>query len=443
MTESKEPTILCVASFFKGNDFIRECKRQGARVVLLTREKLLTADWARESLADVIAVPGKTSVQSYLAAASHVARHQRVSGVVALEEYDIVTAAHIREHVCVPGMGTSAARCFQDKLAMRAKARERRLPQPDFVPLLNSEAIEEFMKRTAPPWMLKPRIGASSMGIRKLDKPEMVWRAIAELDTREAFHETAAFHLLEQYIPGDVYHVDSLVEGGKILFASVERYGVTPFEVSHFGGVTLSHTVKHGSQEERVLFALNKKLLDGFGFKRGVTHAEFIRCADSEKLGNPAPEFGRAEKVPRADISRSGRGSARTSRSGQFYFLEVAARVGGAYTTETIEGVSGINPWREWARIELATSERPYVMPPVRQEYGGIVLSLARQEHPKTCRYTDPEIVYRICKPWHVGLIVRSPDYDRVIDLLTQYRRRFSEEFTAVAPPEKTPEQYL
>jgi biotin carboxylase len=430
MTDSKEPTILCIASFFKGNDFIRECKRQGARVVLLTREKLLAADWARESLSDLIAIPGKTSVQSYLAAASHVARHRRVSRVVALEEYDIVTAAHIREHLCVPGMGTTSARWFQDKLAMRARARDRRLPQPDFVPLLNPETVDEFMKRTAPPWMLKPRIGASSMGIRKLHEPELVFSAIAELNAREAFHETAAFHLLEQYIPGDVYHVDSLVEGGKILFASVERYGVPPFEVSHFGGVTLSHTVKHGSQEERVLLALNKRLLDGFGFKRGVTHAEFIRRADSEKLSG-------------THISRSGRVRASTCRRDQFYFLEVAARVGGAYTTDTIEGASGINPWREWARIELATSARSYILPPVRQEYGGIALSLARQERPSTSHYTDPEIVYRVCKPWHVGLIVRSPDYDRVINLLSVYTRRFSEEFTTVAPPEETPEQHL
>jgi biotin carboxylase len=448
MTDSNEPTILCVASFFKGNDFIRECKQQGARVVLLTREKLLAADWAREALADLVAIPGKTSVQSYLAAASHVARHLRVSRVVALEEYDIVTAAHIREHLCVPGMGTTTARCFQDKLAMRARAHAVDIPQPEFVPLLNYEAIDEFMKRIPAPWMLKPRIGASSMGIRKLHEPEMVWRAIATLDAREAFHETAAFHLLEHYLPGAVYHVDSLVAGGRILFASVERYGAPPFEVSNCGGVTLSHTVEHGSQAQRALLALNKKLLDGFGFERGVTHAEFIRRVDSQEPGKPvrsvsAPEFGMAEKVSSAKISRSGRGPAQTAECGQFHFLEVAARVGGAYTAETIAAASGINLWREWARIELATPERPYKLPPARREYGGIAVSLARQEHPCTARYTDPEIAYRVCQPWHVGLIVRSPDYQRVIDLLARYTSRFSEDFTAVAPPEETPEQHL
>jgi biotin carboxylase len=424
-------TILCIASFFKGNEFIRECKQQGALVVLLTREKLLTADWARDSLAEVIAIPGKTSVQSYLAAATHVAKSCNVTRVIALEEYDIVTAAHIREHLSVPGMGTTTARCFQDKLAMRAKAYETNIPQPEFVSLLNYEAIDDFLKRVAPPWMLKPRIGASSMGIRKLGRPEDVWAAIAELDERQGFHETAAFHLLEQYVPGDVYHVDSLVEGGKVLFATVEHYGRPPFDVSQFGGVNVSHTIKHGSREQRLLLKLNRKLLTGLGFERGVTHAEFIRPAESTQPKHSSPGVGASWSLG-------------TSSAGdQFHFLEVAARVGGAYTAETIFAASGINPWREWARIEVATAARPYRLPPLRQEYGGVAVSLARQECPSTDSYTEPEIAYRISKPWHVGLIVRSPNYERVTSLLARYAERFTEDFTAVAPPEKTPEQHL
>lgn len=414
MTISNTPTILCIASFFKGNDFIRECKRQGSGVVLLTREKLLGAEWARESLDDLIAIPGKTSVQSYLAAATWVARQRRVVRVVALEEYDIVTAAHLREHLCVSGMGTTIARSFQDKLAMRSKAGEVSIPQPKFVPLVNYEVVDEFMKQTSSPWMLKPRIGASSMGIKKLHDPEAVWRAMAELDARESFHERSDFHLLEQFVPGDVYHVDSLVAAGKVLFASVERYGVPPFEVSHSGGVPISYFVKHGSHEQRALLALNKKLLKGFGFEQGVTHAEFIRPTNAAQHQNE-----------------------------EFIFLEVAARVGGAYTADTIAAATGINLWREWARIELATPERPYVLPPVRKEYGGIVLSLARQENPSTCLYDDPEIVYRVSKPWHVGLIVRSPDYGRVVGLLNEYGRRFCEDFTAVVPAEESAEQHL
>ncbi|HEU4511054.1 MAG TPA: ATP-grasp domain-containing protein [Pyrinomonadaceae bacterium] len=302
MTNSKMPTILCIASFFKGNEFIRECKRRGAGVVLLTREKLLGAEWARDSLDDLIAIPGKTSVQSYLAAATYVARQRRVVRVVALEEYDVVTAAHIREHLCLPGMGTTTARSFQDKLAMRCRASEVAIHQPQFVPLVNYDVVDEFMKQTSPPWMLKPRIGASSMGIKKLYDPEAVWRALADLDAREAVHERSDFHLLEQFIPGHVYHVDSLVAAGKVLFASVERYGAPPFDVSHCGGVPLSYFVKYGSREQRALLALNKKLLKGFGFEQGVTHAEFIRPAASTQYPNEPFIFLRLQHESAAPI---------------------------------------------------------------------------------------------------------------------------------------------
>jgi biotin carboxylase len=409
MTHSQPPTILCIATFFKGNEFIRECKQQGARVVLLTREKLANANWAFDSLDDLRALPGKVTEQSYLEAALKVMRHQRVTRVVALEEYDVVTAAFIREQTCIQGPETTTARRFQDKLAMRDRARNTDIPQPHFVSLVNHDAVANFSQRIAPPWMLKPRFGASAMGIRKLNNQEDVWRAIAELDKREGFQESSVFHLLEHYIPGDVYHVNSLVVDGKVIFASVEHYCAPPFDISQHGGVNISHTVRRDSPEEQRLLEVNRRVLERFGIERGVTHAEFVH----------------------------------SSTSNEFYFLEVAARVGGAHTAETIEAASGINLWREWARIELATSERPYSLPPVNHDYGGIVVSLARQEHPSTEAYKDPEIVYRVNKPWHVGLVVRSPSYDRVMELLARYQQSFAEHFAAVAPPEEKPQQYL
>lgn len=408
------PTILCIASFFKGNDFIREAHAQGARVLLLTREKLLGENWARESLDELLAIPGKTSVAAYLAAATHLARGRRITRVVALEEYDIVTAAHIREHLGVGGMGTSSARCFQDKLAMRTKGRALGLPQPEFVQLVNYEAIDQFMKSHASPWILKPRVGASSMGMRKLRESQEVWTAILELDAREELHERSDFHLLEKYEPGNVYHVDSLIVEGKIVFTHVARYGAPPFDITHGGGVTTSGTVPYASKPRRALLALNAKVLTGFEIDRGVTHAEFIERSGANK-----------------------------SARDRFLFLEVAARAGGAFTAETIEAASGINVWREWAKIESATRERAYQLPKTRKEFGGIAMSLARQEHPDTRAYDDSEIVLRVVKPHHVGLIIRSQRHKRMIELLDQYVARFKEDFTAVIPVEERAEQHL
>ena len=129
----------------------------------------------------------------------------------------------------------------------------------------------------------------------------------------------------------------------------------------------------------------------------------------------------------------------KSESDGEFYFLEVAARVGGAYTADVLEAASGINLWREWARLEVG-GVNPLKRLRPRKEYAGIILSLARQEHPDTSAYDDPEIVYRAKKRHHAGLIVRSKSFDRVTELLDDYARRFADDFIAVLPPLERPE---
>jgi hypothetical protein len=400
-SEARTQTIVCLASYFKGVEFIRECKRQGARVVLVTREKILHEDWPRESLDDIIALPNDAGPELFLYVVSQTGRPQKIDHVIALEEFDVIPAGLIREHLCLDGMTSAAARVFRDKLSMRVRASNAGIRVPDFAHVLNYDELRDYMARVPPPWVLKPRSDVSAVGIKKLEDSEQVWRAIDALDARDNLRERSPFYLLERYVAGDVYHVDSLVNDGRVVFAGASAYGRPPMEVAHQGGVFITRTVKRGSEDERALLKLNRKLIGALGLSHGAAHAEFIKSA--------------------AD--------------GEFYFLEIAARVGGAYIAESLEAASGINVWREWARIELARGTGRYKLPPQRKEYGGIVLSLARQEYPDTGAYTEDEIVYRVRKRHHVGLVVRSAKLERADELLNQYAHRFSEEFTAVAPP--------
>jgi biotin carboxylase len=120
-------------------------------------------------------------------------------------------------------------------------------------------------------------------------------------------------------------------------------------------------------------------------------------------------------------------------------FLETSARVGGAFIVDTIEAATGVNLWREWARIELAGEEGDYALPPRRDDFSGIVLTLARQESPDMSAYTDPEIAKAIRKDHHAGLIVSSPDAQRVEALIADYTQRFYRDFFATAPPPERP----
>ena len=402
MPKSELPplNVICLASYFKGGDFIRECKRLGCRVILITREKMLKEDWPHDSIDDLIAILNDADVPLFIDLAAFISRRMKPDLVVALEEFDVMTAALIREHLGLPGMSSSTAKTFRDKFRMAEAAKAARVEVPDYVPLINSDDVRDFMERVPPPWIIKPRSDVSAIGIRKVDEGEQVWRAIDELNERENLRERASYYLLAQFIPGEVFHVDSVVGDGRVLFAGANRYGRPPLEVAHQGGAYISRTIAHRSEDEKKLFEINRKLIKAFGLRRGAGHAEFIK----------------------------------SDADGKFYFLEMASRVGGAYIAEVLEAASALSLWREWARIEVNGARAARLKPP-RNDYAGIILSLAKQEYPDTDTYDDPEIVYRVKKLHHAGLIVRSPKLERVEELLGEYAVRFAEDFVAVVPP--------
>src|SRR6266516_2079847 len=395
MTNLPPKTVLCMSSYEKGQEFIRECKRQGWQVILLTVTTLEHAKWPRESIDEVYYMPDLSKVEDVILGVSFLARSRVIDLIVALDDYDVPTAAALREHLRVPGMGDTTVRYFRDKLAMRLKAREHDISVPDFVHVLNYDRIREFMGRVPPPWVLKPRFEVSTIGITKINSQEEFWPRLDMLGDRQSFH------LLERYVPGDVYHVDSLVVDHEVVFAEAQQYGRPPLDVFHEGGISTTRTLPRGSEDELTLKGLSRQILDAFGLVQGVAHMEFIKGRDE----------------------------------GHFYFLETAARVGGANIVELIEGATGINLWRERAKIETAPEPGAYQLSEPQQNYAGVIITLARQEYPDTTAYQEPEIVWRLNKRYHVGFVVAAQDPDRVKFLLDQYTPRVANDFSATAPP--------
>ncbi len=398
--------VVCLATYFKGADFIRECKAHGCHVVLVTKEKMLREDWPRESLDDLIAVPNDAGPALFIDLLAFLARQRKIDRVVALEEFDVVTAALMREHLCLPGLSSSRAKVFRDKLSMAVHSQRAGINVPDFVPLVNRDEVREFMERVPPPWIIKPRSDVSAIGIRKIESDSEVMRTMDEMNERENLRERASYYLLARFIPGEVFHVDSVVNDGKVVFSGANQYGRPPMQVAHQGGAYISRTLDRGTNDEKALFETNKKLIKALRLERGATHAEFIK----------------------------------SDADGKFYFLEIAARVGGAYIAEVLEAATGVNLWREWAKLEIADGRGTTKIRPTRKEYAGIILSLAKQESPDTSAYIDEEIVHRVTKRHHAGLIVRSTQLGRINQLLDDYALRFAGDFVAVAPPPERPE---
>jgi biotin carboxylase len=398
LPEDRPLTILCVSSYEKGQEFLRTCKAMGCRVYLLTVEKLRHADWPHEAIDEMFFMPEELPLPGLLNAVSYAARTRKIDRIVALDEFDMENVSAIREHLRIPGMGLTTVRYFRDKLAMRMRAKEAGVPVPEFVHVLNHDELQDYMARVPAPWLLKPRSQASGIGMKKIYQPHELWPWLDKLGDEHSHF------LLEQFVPGSVFHVDSVVNEREVLFADAHAYGVPPLDVSHAGGVFTTRTVERDSADAKALQEVNKKVIESLGPLRGVTHAEFLK----------------------------------SHSNGELYFIEIAARVGGAYISDVVEAASGINLWREWARLEVGAGKTPYSIPPQRRNYAGVIVSLARQEEPDTSAYNDPEIVYRVKKYHHAGFVVKSPDPARIKELLESYSRRFVTDFLATQPvPDK------
>jgi biotin carboxylase len=254
------------------------------------------------------------------------------------------------------------------------------------------------MARVPAPWLLKPRSQASGIGMKKIQQPDELWPWLDQLGDQQSFY------LLEQFVPGVVYHVDGVVSDREVLFAEPHAYGAPPLDVSHQGGVFTTRTLPRDAAETKRLLDVNREVIEGLGYLRGITHAEFLK----------------------------------SHADGKFYFIEIAARVGGAYISDMIEAATNINLWREWARLEVGAGKQSYKLPATRRDYAGVIVSLARQEEPDTSAYQDPEIVYRVSKFHHAGFVLRSSKPERIQQLLDSYSARFVQDFLATQPvPEK------
>ncbi len=390
-------TILCLTSYLKGEDFITAAKETGATVILVTSESLAEAAWPWSAIDQAFFMPvidGQWSMDDLLKSISYLARTSWLDRIVALDDLDLEKAAMLREHLRVRGMGDTRTRYFRDKLAMRRRARESGIPVPDFIHVLNHSALNEFFESVPAPWVLKPRSAAGSIGVQKVESAEEAWKLINELEDEQSFH------LIEAYLPGRVYHVDSIVIDGEVLFAAAHAYMDAPMVVAHGGGVFRSHSLATDDPDLPLLKDINQRVMKSMGLTSGVSHTEFIK----------------------------------SDEDGQFYFLETSARVGGAHLAEMIEAETGINLWAEWARIELLEEGDQYELPELRHNHSGILITLARDEHPDMSAYDGDEVVWKLKRRYHAGILVRAETHERLLELMESYGERIREDFHAAMP---------
>ena len=400
----KEKVIVCISCYYKGYDFMDEMHHLGNKVILITSENFKEKNWPWHAIHEVYYMkevePSVWNLDHLIQGFSHLLKTHQIDCVVALDDYDVEKAALVRETFRIPGMGQTTHRYFRDKLAMRQKAKDSGIEAPEFSSIFNDEIVNEFADKIAAPWVLKPRSEASATGIIKVKTKEDLWTQIDKLgEDRYKF-------LMESFKPGDVFHVDSLVYNSEIIFTSASQYLSTPMEISHEGGVFRTKTLGRYSEEFLALEKCNAKVLKSFGLVNGVSHTEFIRGKED----------------------------------GKWYFLETSSRVGGANIADLVEASTGINLWREWARIENALLKKlPYEIGKSTGFAAGLILALAKDKIPNCEKFQCEEVVKFISLEHHVGIVYKSASKEKIQEKLDEAALIITRDYLNILPPRSKP----
>ena len=326
---------------------------------------------------------------------AYLMKNHQIDAVIALDDFDVEKAAMIRETYRIPGMGQTTHRYFRDKLAMRQQAKDNGISVPEFSSIFNDAKLHQFTQDVAGPWVLKPRSEASASGIIKINSADELWPAVETLG-----NERYKF-LLEAFKPGDVYHVDCLVYNKEIVFSCFSKYLSPPMKVSHEGGVFRTKTLARNSEEAMGLEKINKEVLDKFGIQNGATHSEYIRGID-----------------------------------GQYYFLETSSRVGGAHIPDMVEAATGVNIWREWAKLENALlAGEKYAVEETRKLFSGLIVSLAKEKHSDTSDLQNEDVEKFLPIDYHIGIVYKATTEERIQERLDQAAVIVTERILNILPP--------
>ncbi|HEU0018780.1 MAG TPA: ATP-grasp domain-containing protein, partial [Thermoleophilaceae bacterium] len=257
-----------------------------------------------------------------LAATAHLAD---VEGVVNCSESCLRTQAALVERHGVPGIDSETAAVCRDKQLMMRRFDQHGVPIGRRRVVSKLADIPEAVRDVGCPGVLKPSTGVASLFTVRFDSEDELDRWFAQFDAAASGHHSAAIRemdgrwLVEEYLDGPGFSVESLTLGGETTHVAVCRKG----EMSQPFFLETGHTCPAPIADD-----LREKMEDvaaaaiaALGIADGITHAEM-------KL---------------------------TSRG--IRVLEVGARMGGGSIRQVVKLATGVDLLE--LTLELARGRRP------------------------------------------------------------------------------------
>jgi biotin carboxylase len=253
---------------------IAKAKELGLRVVFVQhRDRMLPG---HVELADALLMVDYTDwevVRPLVEAAYEVYKFTKV---VSLGEQAMETVGRINDHFGLGGTSFEVSALFKDKLVMRRHLAQAGLPSVAAADVTGPADIEEFGREHGYPVVLKPIDNTASRGVVVIERPEDVlgsWEYGSGLRDRDdlvlgQFFPVGRF-LVEEYIPGPEYSVETFSFGGRHSVVSItEKYTNGVVEAAHALPARLT------AESEAEVCDYIRRFLSTMGLQDGVAHTE-------------------------------------------------------------------------------------------------------------------------------------------------------------------------
>ncbi|WP_414938808.1 ATP-grasp domain-containing protein [Amycolatopsis sp. cmx-11-51] len=257
--------------------YLGELTRRGLRVLVITAESYrdqATAavgdqDNPASQITEIGYVSGDFTVQgAFLAGAVAQATAWRarydIVGAYAVGDYLAEPTGLLCDALGVPSPGLRASRACRSKFLQRWYAPELSPPSLT-IPAGDRDTTD--LSGVTYPAVVKPAGRASSSGVETVRDEGELRRRLAEYPGHEVV-------LVEQKVDGPEYSVESLVQQGEVIFASVTGKETTDSHARTF--VELAHSVPTADDGVRdSVLGANRALLGKLAFADGIAHSEW------------------------------------------------------------------------------------------------------------------------------------------------------------------------
>lgn len=161
----------------------------------------------------VVALQDYTCDEELNSAVARIATEGTIQRLICGTEDDLLRCAKIRADFGIPGMSVDAALAFTDKLLMKQFVSTAGVRTPIFSGA-DDESLTVIRDELRGQVVLKPRSDFGAKDVQILERIEEIPAIRGDRDDL----------MVEEYVEGEVFHVDGLMDRGRVLFAYPSKY---------------------------------------------------------------------------------------------------------------------------------------------------------------------------------------------------------------------------